>query len=81
MKAIDDLGNVPFRANVVRACASKFYDAGFQAKLDTNTYLVGFENGKRIPEKDVSPCKICERMILNSGIEKVITGETIFLVI
>ncbi len=45
MKAIDDLGNVPFRANVVRACASKFFDPEFQAKLDTNTYLVGFENG------------------------------------
>lgn len=45
MKAIEELGNVPFRANVIRACASKFIDPGFQAKLDTNTYLVGFENG------------------------------------
>jgi P4 family phage/plasmid primase-like protien len=45
MNAINELASVPFRSNVVRACASKFYDAEFQAKLDTNVYLVGFENG------------------------------------
>jgi P4 family phage/plasmid primase-like protien len=45
MKMIDNLGDVKFRENVVRACSNKFFDASFQAKLDTNTYLVGFLNG------------------------------------
>lgn len=45
MKLIENLGDVKFRENVVRACANKFYDATFQAKLDTNVYLVGFTNG------------------------------------
>jgi P4 family phage/plasmid primase-like protien len=45
MKTIDCLGDVNFRENVVRACANKFYDADFQAKLDSNVYLVGFLNG------------------------------------
>lgn len=45
MKMIDNLGDVKFRENVVRACANKFYNASFQAKLDSNVYLVGFNNG------------------------------------
>lgn len=45
MKTIDCLGDVNFRENVVRACANKFVDNEFQAKLDGNPYLVGFLNG------------------------------------
>lgn len=45
MKMIDNLGDVKFRENVVRACANKFYSDTFQAKLDSNVYLVGFTNG------------------------------------
>jgi P4 family phage/plasmid primase-like protien len=45
MRMIDNLGDVKFRENVVRACANKFYDPLFQAKLDGNVYLVGFNNG------------------------------------
>ena len=36
-------------------------------------YLVGFEDGKRIPAEQVRPCKICEKMIINSGISIVVT--------
>lgn len=36
-------------------------------------YLVGFENGKRLPVEQVKPCKICEKMIINSGIGLVVT--------
>lgn len=35
-------------------------------------YLVGFENGK---ELSAEPCKICCRMILNSGIYKVVNKD------
>jgi P4 family phage/plasmid primase-like protien len=45
IKMIDNLGDVKFRENIVRACSNKFYDATFQEKLDTNVYLVGFDNG------------------------------------
>jgi P4 family phage/plasmid primase-like protien len=45
LKMIDNLGDVKFRENVVRACSNKFYDAKFQEQLDTNEYLVGFDNG------------------------------------
>ncbi len=45
MKMIDNLGDVKFRENIVRACANKFFDGQFQEKLDTNSYLVGFLNG------------------------------------
>jgi P4 family phage/plasmid primase-like protien len=45
MRLNENLGDVKFRENVVRACSNKFFDATFQAKLDTNVYLVGFTNG------------------------------------
>jgi P4 family phage/plasmid primase-like protien len=45
MKMIDNLGDVKFRENVVRACANMFFDGAFQGKLDENVYLVGFTNG------------------------------------
>lgn len=31
-------------------------------------YLVGFENGQRMPSEKVEPCKICERLIQNVGL-------------
>jgi P4 family phage/plasmid primase-like protien len=45
LKLTENLGDVKFRENVVRACANKFFDPNFQTKLDANVYLVGFENG------------------------------------
>ena len=41
--------------------------------IDTTLYLVGFENGIRMSSDEVQPCKICNRMIVNAGIIKVIT--------
>lgn len=45
MSIAEKLGDVGFRNNIIRACANKFYDSGFQKKLDSNVYLVGFLNG------------------------------------
>lgn len=45
LKMIDNLADVNFRSNVVRACANKFYDPSFMGKLDSNIYLLGFLNG------------------------------------
>ncbi|MFA7098155.1 MAG: dCMP deaminase family protein [Gammaproteobacteria bacterium] len=43
--------------------------------IGSTLYLVGFENGKKIPAEEIKPCKICEKMIINSGIAKVVTKE------
>ncbi len=45
LKILDNLGDVRFRGDVIRACANKFIDTKFNEKLNTNVYLVGFENG------------------------------------
>lgn len=45
MAGIDKLGDVGFRSDVVRACANKFFVSDFQSQLDTDPYLIGFENG------------------------------------
>lgn len=45
MGTIENLGDVKFRENVVRACANKFFSKDFQSKLDDNLYLIGFSNG------------------------------------
>jgi P4 family phage/plasmid primase-like protien len=39
------LGDIGFLTNVVKACANKFMDTKFEAKLNMNIYLVGFDNG------------------------------------
>ena len=41
--------------------------------IGSTLYLVGFEAGKQIPAKQLKPCKICEKMIINSGITQVVT--------
>jgi P4 family phage/plasmid primase-like protien len=45
MQTVDKLADIPFRKNILEACASKFYDSNFQKNLDSNIYLIGFNNG------------------------------------
>lgn len=45
MKAVENLGDVKFRANIIAACSNLFFDADFQNKLNSNIYLIGFNNG------------------------------------
>lgn len=45
LKSIDNLADERYRENVVSACASKFFDSKFEEKLNTNEYLIGFDNG------------------------------------
>lgn len=44
-KIIDNLGDVNYRENIVKASSNIFYVKDFESKLDTNVYLVGFLNG------------------------------------
>jgi phage/plasmid-associated DNA primase len=39
------LKTVGFQKSVIEACACKFYDKKFEESLNSNPYLVGFENG------------------------------------
>ena len=57
----------------VHAEQNAIISASRRDMIGSTLYLVGFEVGKRIPAKQVKPCKICEKMIINSGITQVIT--------
>ena len=41
--------------------------------MGATLYLAGYEDGKRI--EDPQPCKMCQRMIENAGITRVVTSE------
>ena len=59
----------------VHAEQNAIISASRRDTINSVLYLVGFENGKRISSEQVNPCKICEKMIINSGITQVITGS------
>jgi P4 family phage/plasmid primase-like protien len=44
-KIIKDLGNAPFKDNVMKECREVFYKRDFLEKLNTNIWLIGFTNG------------------------------------
>lgn len=58
----------------VHAEQNAIISASRREMIGSTLYLIGFENGKKIPIENVNPCKICEKMISNSGITRVITG-------
>ena len=47
--------------------------------LGATAYLVGFEkhDNEYVELNKVSPCKICERLLRNAGVEKVVTDSEI----
>lgn len=59
----------------VHAEQNAIISASRRDMIGAQLYLVGFEDGKQIPPEQVKPCKICEKMIINSGVKEVITGE------
>jgi P4 family phage/plasmid primase-like protien len=42
---LQNLKNVPYKRNIMESCKHKFYDPKFKDKLNSNIYLIGFENG------------------------------------
>ena len=44
-KIVEKLMNNLFKKTLLDECKSLFYDSTFEQKLDSNVYLVGFENG------------------------------------
>lgn len=81
MQGVDNLGNVNFRSNVVRACTNKFFDKEFQSKLDTDAYLVGFENGvydlQEMSFRDGMPSDLISKTVGYDYVEFV-ESDTIF---
>lgn len=57
----------------VHAEQNAIISADRKAMMGSTLYLVGFENGQRISSDGVAACKICSRMIINSGVIEVIT--------
>lgn len=55
----------------VHAEQNAIISAARSEMLGGTLYLVGFENGIEIP--DPEPCCICERMIRNAGIKRIVT--------
>lgn len=54
----------------VHAEQNAIINAGREKTIGSTLYLYGSEKGKKI---DAKPCLICSRMIINAGIENVIT--------
>lgn len=42
---IEKLKDIPYKKNLMTACAHKFLDSKFKEKLNSNIYLLGFNNG------------------------------------
>lgn len=60
----------------VHAEQNAIISASRRDMIGSTLYLVGFENGVRLPADKVKPCKICEKMISNSGIIRVVTDNS-----
>lgn len=56
----------------IHAEANAITSAGRNRCIGATLYLTGMENGKAIPGK---PCLMCERLIKNSGITRVVTTK------
>ena len=54
----------------VHAEMNAIISASRRDMLGSTMYLAGFENGERI---DARPCPICQRLIKNAGIARVVT--------
>lgn len=57
----------------VHAEQNAIISASRKDMIGSTLYLAGFENGEKLDSNILSPCKICMRMIINAGIEKIIT--------
>lgn len=57
----------------VHAEANAIINAGREKTRGATLYLAGFENGLRLENPE--PCEMCRRMIINAGIDRLITNS------
>ena len=62
------------KCKAVHAEMNAIISASRDQMIGATLFLAGWENGKRIAEP--KPCDMCERVITNAGIRRVITKET-----
>lgn len=55
----------------VHAEANAIINGNRADMVGSTLYLVGIEDGKRVP--DAKPCMLCEKLIINAQIEKVVS--------
>ena len=53
MRLIINLKSAPFKGNVMKEAVDVFYDKDFRNKLDTDPYIIGFQNGVYDLKKNV----------------------------
>lgn len=69
MKLITNLKNAPFKTNIMKECTEVFYDAKFFAQLDSNPFLIAFQNGVYdLKEMQFRPGRPTDRMSLSMPI-------------
>ena len=61
------------KCQAVHAEANAIISASRLDMIGATLYLTGFENGERI--QNPRPCEMCQRLIENAGIIKVVTKE------
>lgn len=61
------------KCKAVHAEANAIINASREEMSGAILFLAGFENGERM--KNPTPCEMCNRMITNSGIRRVISCE------
>lgn len=61
------------KCKAVHAEANAIINASREEMCGAILFLAGFENGERM--KNPTPCAMCGRMIINSGIRRVISCE------
>lgn len=61
------------KCKAVHAEANAIINASREEMCGAILFLAGFENGERM--KNPTPCEMCSRMIINSGIRRVISCE------
>lgn len=56
----------------VHAEQNAIISASRRDMIGSTLYLAGFDMSGRLDSTDVAPCKICEKMIINAGIERIV---------
>ena len=59
----------------VHAEANAIISASRRDMIGATLYLAGRQAGNGFPVPDIAPCAMCRRLIINAGIERVITRD------
>lgn len=63
------------KCQAVHAEANAIINASREEMEGATLYLAGFENGKRL--EHAAPCEMCARLIVNAGVDRVISTEEV----